>query len=130
MADLDYAFLADYAQIEGDKLSVIGGSFTHVSVDSTDGLFILSVAGRVRMSVGEQAAHLEVRLRGGDGAFEVGSSQELAVGPTAKPYGDDKVGILFVSGIAVPALLGLYEVFLTLNGVQVRRLAFDIALNS
>ena len=127
MADLDYAFIADYAQIEGDKLSVIGASFTHVVVKSLDGLFVVSVAGRVRMRADEEPAELGFRVVGGDGFFEITNTVELMPSETAKPYGDNKVGVLFATSFALPIFPGLCEVFLSLNGEEVRRLAFDIA---
>lgn len=129
MAELDYAFVADHAQVADGKLYAMGASFTHVTVPSTDGMFIMSVAGRVRMLVEEPGPEIGVRLRAPDGLFEVASSQLLAAGLNAKPY-DGKLGVLFAAGIATPIVLGLYEVFVSLDGQDVRRLAFEISLAS
>ncbi len=128
MAELDYVFLADHAQVMDGKLSSIGASFTNVTAASTEGLFMLSVAGRVRTTMGAANPELGIRLRGPGGMFEVSNATELFVGPQARPYGDGKVGILFAANLAVPIVVGLYEVFVSLDGEEVRRLAFDITL--
>lgn len=127
MAELDYAFLADHAQVEGGKLSALGASFTHVRADSPNGLFVLSVAGRVRKAVDEKQPTLSIRLRAPGDAFEMMSDTELNSGMDARPY-DDKIGILFAASLAFPIISGLYEVFVELDGVEVRRLAFDLEL--
>lgn len=127
MAELDYAFIADHAQIQGGKLSAIGASFTHVTVPSTEGFFVMSVAGRVRLQVGEPEPELGIRVRAPEGMFEITSSSQLEAGPDAKPY-NGKVGVLFAAGMAVPIIAGLFEIYVSLDGRDVRRLAFDLQI--
>lgn len=106
----------------------MGASFTHVSVNNADGIFVMSVAGRVRLTVGEPAPELGIRLRAPEGVFEVENTVQLDLGEDARPYGD-KVGVLFASGMAIPVIPGLFEIYLALNGVEVRRLAFDMVID-
>ncbi len=128
MADLDYAFLADHASVEGGKLSVIGASYTHGEVKGTSSLWVTSIAGRVRMQEGESPVELEIRISSPEGAYELVQTANLEPGPEARPY-SGKIGVLFASGVALPVLQsGLYEVLIYLDGVHVRRLAFDIAV--
>ncbi|HTL42041.1 MAG TPA: hypothetical protein VL294_11270, partial [Pseudolysinimonas sp.] len=79
MAQLDYAFLADYAQIEGGKLSALGASFTHAQATANDSLWITSIAGRVRAIEGE-TPHLEVKVVAPGGVFEIDSDAVLEAG--------------------------------------------------
>lgn len=131
MADLDYAFLADFAQIEGGKLSVIGGSYTHARVESDSGIWLTSVAGRVRSHIDSPPLDLSIVIKGPGGSYEVVQNATLEVGEDARPYGDGKVGILFATTFALPILeLGLFTVELRLDSELVRTLAFDMSVGS
>ena len=49
MAELDYAFLADYATISEGRLTAVGASFTHVFVPQLPVEISFAVAGRLRV---------------------------------------------------------------------------------
>lgn len=53
MADLDYAFLADYAKVERGLLTCVGGSYTHLFVQKLPATHMLYVAGRIRADLDE-----------------------------------------------------------------------------
>lgn len=129
MADLDYAFLADYAHVEGGKLSALGASYTHAEVASTNNLWVTSVAGRVRSVVDAPPIDLSIRVVGPGDAYEISTAAVIEVGPEARPYGDGKVGILFAQTFAIPILMpGLFHVQLSIDGELVRTLAFDVSV--
>jgi hypothetical protein len=128
MAELDYALLADYAQIEGGKLSVLGGSYTHAE-SSNKGLWLLTVAGRVRTSVDEGPVSLGIRIVAAGGVEYTSNFVLDANEANARPYGDGRVGILFASSSALPIVTaGLWEIFVSLDDVECRRLAFDMSV--
>ena len=128
MADLDYAFLADYAHIEGGKLSALGASYTHAEIGGLEGQWITSVAGRVRTTVDAPPVELSLRIVAPGSVYEVNYSDVLRVGEAARPYGDGTVGILFAATVILPIVAtGLYEVFVSIDGVESRRLAFDMS---
>lgn len=127
MAELDYAFLAEFAKVESNQLTVVGASYTHVFTPSLPANHLLYVAGRVRSLEGEVPPILAVKFRSPAEGFEIGVDSNLTA-EHARPY-DGKVGLTFAVGIGVPLMTeGLYEVLVELDGVEVRRLAFDLAL--
>lgn len=127
MAQLDYAFVADFAQVVEGKLSAIGASFTHVKVDSLEGAFVFSTAGRVRLLETEPDPELSIRWSAPGGGIEVSTSTQLKRTNDSRPY-DGKVGVLFSIGMMIPISEGLHEVFIAIDGDEVRRLAFDMAV--
>jgi hypothetical protein len=48
MAELDYAFVADFAQVEAGKLTVVGASYTYFSPPAFPVQHSFAIAGRVR----------------------------------------------------------------------------------
>ena len=128
MAELDYAFLADYAQIEGGKISALGASYTHAQVDTLPSPWMTTVAGRIRATEGEGPVELIVKIVPPDNAYEISAAGQIEAGTGVWPY-DGKVGLLFTLTAQMPLVSeGLYEVFVYLNGDQVRRLAFNVEL--
>lgn len=127
MADLDYAFLADYAQVIEGKITAVGASYTHVSVDSLPALFSTSVAGRVRTTVGADPIALKIKVIPPNEEYEIEVSGLLTTGEDVRPYGGDKLGVLFAftTQIPIPAP-GLYEVHVIVEDKLARRLAFDV----
>lgn len=126
MAELDYAFLADYAAVEGGKLNVMGASFTQVSVPRVPAQQQLYVAGRIRGSVNEP--HVEVRLiiTPPDDSFRLEGVMEISTGEH-EPYFEDRVGVLFAIGLPIPFdSAGLYEVLIEVDEVESRTLKFEV----
>jgi hypothetical protein len=131
MADLDYAFVADSARIESGTLSVLGASYTHATVNETTGLWVTSIAGRVRTTVGADPVQMEIAITAPDDAYELVQTATLEPGGGARPYGNGKIGILFASSVALPIVgPGLFEIRIRLDGQEVRRLAFDLSVDA
>lgn len=130
MARLDYAFLADYAQVEGGKLSAIGASYTHARISDANALWVTSIAGRVQTTQDADPIELGIRIVAPGELFEIAQTAVLEVGNEARPYAEGKVGVLFANTVALPVVEGLFEIYLTLDGEQVRRLAFDVVVDS
>ncbi|MGA8245722.1 MAG: hypothetical protein WB797_02365 [Nocardioides sp.] len=129
MAELDYAFLANYATVESGKLTAVGASWTFMGVPAFPQAARMAVAGRVRGRMDEPPIDLTVELVGPEDGFRIAATGQLAPAATTRPYGDGMVGHLFAVDMAV--LLpqaGLYEVFVTINGEQARRLAFEASV--
>lgn len=127
MIELDYAFLADYAIISGDKLTAVGASYTFLAPAGFPLLHNLAVAGRVRCQQQEDPIRLGLEVSTPGNEMRMRFDLPLQVDPNARPYGPDRrVGVLFVAQTTLPIhRSGLYEFQLSLNGEEVRRLAFE-----
>ncbi len=129
MAELDYAYLADYAVVSDGKLSTIGASFTHVGVGAFPSALNLAVAGRIRVAAEIGSVSLLVRILPPKDEYRVEFAGILEAGPQARPYGDGLVGVLFSVTATVPLPNpGLYQVEIHVDGELARRLAFDAEL--
>lgn len=128
MADLDYAFLADFAQVENGRLMVIGGSYTHATLrdQPLPASWITSVAGRVRMREGDGPVDLGIELGPDDGGYLINLGHVLTPDQAARPYADGKVGVLFAATLSIPILnAGTYTCRVSLDGEHVRTLRFE-----
>lgn len=129
MAELDYAFLAEYAKVEGGTLSALGASYTQIAVARLPSQHLLYVAGRVRAPLGENP-DLSLTIKSPQGRFELSISFGAPDLSDVRPY-DGKVGVLFAANVPIPLIdTGLYQVLLHLDGQQVRRLAFEVEVIS
>jgi hypothetical protein len=130
VAELDYAFLAEYAKVEpGGNLTAVGASYTHLFVPAFPNQHLVSVAGRVRAAVGESPS-LRITFQTPNETFQMQADVQLNAVPDARPYGPalDMVGLQFAMSFVVPLpTQGLYEVHLALDEVHVRMLAFTAA---
>lgn len=131
MAELDYAFLAEYAQVDPTgKLTAVGASFTRVTPAGMPAAQLFFVAGRVRAREDEGPVALHVEITAPDKQLTIGLDSQLTAGPAVMPY-DGKVGLLFAIGTVLPLNRpGLYWVTVSLDGEEVRRLAFDVVPTS
>ncbi|MBZ5735637.1 hypothetical protein K8Z61_14170 [Nocardioides sp. TRM66260-LWL] len=130
MAEIDYAFLADYAKVNPTgSLTAVGASWHFLQVPALPTKHRLSIAGRVRGKVGDEAVAIEFRIQGPNDGFTISLGGELMAPPNAG-YGDGKVGLLFAVDIDVPLpTTGLYQVTVVLPDADVRRrLAFEVVL--
>ncbi|MFB9776350.1 DUF6941 family protein [Brevibacterium otitidis] len=126
MAELDYAFLADYATISEGRLTAVGASFTHVFVPQLPVEISFAVAGRLRVREDEEAPELKVRFAAEESNFEATVSGVVHRSPESLPY-DGKVGILFTLAAGVPvAYEGLVQVEIFVNGEHQRYLAYEV----
>ncbi len=126
MADLDYAFLADYAVVEGGKLTAVGASYTYIVAGPMPAAHNLVLAGRIRAPENVRSIPLTLRVEPPDGSYIVDLSAELHRDPSAQPYAG-KLGFLFSLSFGMPLpVFGLYQIYLRLDGADVRRLAFEV----
>jgi hypothetical protein len=124
---LDYALVADYARVEGGKLTIVGASYTHVRTPTIPGAHLLAVAGRVRSGAQANPVALRITVQSPGNEYTLSMDASLAPDDTTRPY-DGKVGLLFAATITIPLPSeGLYEVFIDLDSQRVRRLAFDVS---
>lgn len=128
MAELDYAFLADFASIQEGRLTAVGGSFTHMDVPMLPTRVEFSLAARVRVLEEEEPVELEVRISAPQSNSNLSVTGQVAAGPHARVY-DGKKGILVTFKAE---LLITYEELVTVdvvvNGQHARRLAFDVVV--
>ena len=110
MAELDYAFLADYAAVQDGKLTAVGASFTLMRTPVIPGETILSIAGRVRVTTDEKDLEVTIRVRAPENAYVLEFNIRDDDLQTYPRYAD-KRGILFAVQVRVPLIsVGLYEV--------------------
>lgn len=129
MAELDYAFLADHAQVENGRLFVTGASFTHVQTGGFPSGLRMSVAGRIRAEESSDSTDVVIDITSpGDDGYKLEMAATISDSDGVRPY-DGKVGRLFAFGTDLPIPVeGLYEVNISVDGVHARRLAFSVEL--
>lgn len=129
MAEIDYAFVADYARVEENgTLTTVGASYMFLGVERFPAPHRLYIAGRVRGREDEEPPVMSVTVTGpGDPPFKVSTTAQLQRSTNARPYGDGKLGYLFaMEASIVLAAPGLCEVIITLPDYdEERRLAFE-----
>lgn len=127
MADLDYAYLADYAAVENGRLTAVGASFTYVLASALPGNRPIAVAGRVRVPENSEGFDLNVEFAGPGGAWRFDVDAHVMVEEVI-PY-DGKRGALFAVQTNLPLTEpGLYTVKVALDGEVVRVLKFELTL--
>jgi len=114
MAELDYAFLADFSQIQDGKLTVVGGSYTHVKRPIFPADHLLCVAGRVRVPEPGDGVGISITVAAPEESYRLGVAGQLLAEPNTPRY-DGKIGLLFSVSTMIPVpIAGLYEVFIAL----------------
>ena len=127
MAELDYAFLADYAAVENGRLTAVGASYTHASVASLEGSWVTAVAGRLRTQVGAEPVRLRIVIGPEEGPIQFRFESELQPDEHARPYGDGTIGVLFASLFTLPILVdGMYKCDVYFDDFRVRTLRFEV----
>ena len=122
MAELDYAYLAEFAQIIDSKLTAVNASFIDVKT-AVPGHFQFAVAGRVRAPADTDLVRLAVKLVSTDNATFVWNAELTTEG---LPVYDGKVGILFAVRLGIPITKhGLFVVTIDVDDEEARRLAFE-----
>lgn len=125
MAELDYAYLADYAQIEGGKISSLGASYTHAAVPVMPSAWMTSVVGRVRADDDCAPVPIRIEVTSPDNGYKVAFEDELPRTADVRPY-RGRVGLLFTITAQLPLVTpGLYTFDIYVDGEHARRLAFE-----
>jgi hypothetical protein len=126
MAELDYAFIAEFAKVENGKLTAVGASYIDVRPGILPTQQLLAVAGRVRAPEDVEVIGLRIRINPPGNAMNIIVTGELRPGPETVRY-DGKLGVLFA--LSAPVTLtteGLCEIFIDVDEVEQRRLAFRV----
>lgn len=125
MAELDYAFIAEYAKVEAGKLTAVGASYLDIRPPVLPAQHILFIAGRVRAPEDTESIGLKLRINP-PGDVSIVLDGRITIG-SEEPRYDGKVAVMFAASAAVPLLsAGLCEIFVDIDEVQQRRLAFAI----
>jgi Family of unknown function (DUF6941) len=125
MAELDYAFIAEYAKVEAGKLTAVGASYADIHPPALPAQHILFIAGRLRGPEDTESIALKIRIDP-PGDMNIVLDGTVTVGQELPRY-DGKVGVLFAASAAVPLIrAGLCEIFVGVDGHEERRLAFAI----
>ncbi len=128
MAELDYAFVADFARVEPNgTLTSIGASWTFLEAKELPAVHRMAVAGRIRARVEEGEIGVRIDVRGPNDLFNIAATGMVGGRTGARPYGDGLVGHLFALDLQIPLPTeGTYIINVELDGEQVRRLAFEV----
>jgi hypothetical protein len=126
MAELDYAFIAEFAKVEvSGTLTAIGASYLEVRPLGFPAQHPFSVAGRIRAPEDAETINLTIRINP-PGNMNVVINGSLVPGPESVKY-DGKVALLFAASASIMLTTpGLCEIFIDVDGQEQRRLAFNI----
>lgn len=129
-AELDYAYLAEYAKVESNKLTAVGASYTYLFTDEVPAVHLLTVAGRIRVPEDYGVVPLSINLIAPEEQYVITFETELQQTKDYHPYAG-KVGLVFAITMQIPlASTGLYEVNVDVEGKRARRLAFEVKLTA
>lgn len=124
--ELDYAYLAEFVNSERGRLTAVNASFTEVAAQGFPVSMSLGVAGRIRRQEGESDPELEIQIRTPGEGTDLDLSIVLSSEYEAVTYDRKVANVFAVNGPLVFTEPGLVEVLLSINGTQVRRLAFEV----
>lgn len=99
MAELDYAYLAEFAQVIDGKLTAVNASFIAVTTP-VPAVFQFAVAGRVRAPVEAGIVDLAIQIVAPDDSTKITWQSELRT--DGHQVYDGKVGILFALRTGCP----------------------------
>lgn len=124
--ELDYAFLAEYARVEGNSLTAVGASFTSLAVPVLPLSTTVYVAGRFRAPAQGGPFAVEVRAGAADADPSVIMATALDPAQAVAPY-RGRAGMTFAVGMPVTfATPGMKQVQVVLEGDVVRALYFEV----
>lgn len=127
VAELDYAYLAEFAKTERGSITAVGASFTEVVAPSYPSAIDVTIAGRVRRPVNTNApiVRFEVFDVDSPNSAQLEIEYQLEDELDAVQY-DGKVGSVFAA--KAPIFLsgpGLVVIKIYLDNQFARRLAFE-----
>jgi hypothetical protein len=123
--ELDYAFIAEFAKVESGKLTAVGASYLEVRPPTFPVPHSFSIAGRIRAPEDTEAIGLVIRINP-PGNMNIVFNGTLTPGADSVRY-DGKEAVLFAATASIVlATPGLCEIFIDVDGLEQRRLAFNI----
>jgi hypothetical protein len=129
MAELDYAFLAEFAKVERGLLNCFGASYTHVYIPKMPATHTLHVAGRIRADV-DELPNLSITAISPTKQYEITFGMVPSGLKEVRAY-NGKVEILFAVSGPIPIVeSGLYRVVIDLDGKRARELVFEVEVDS
>jgi hypothetical protein len=127
VAELDFAVLAEFAKAEAGGLVVVGGGFGRVRAARLPAAQTIGVGYRVFLEPGEEAV-ARVSIAGPEGSFRVGVESSIA--PIEEPPVEGRLAAIQAAQLTLPLpAVGLYEVVIEINDVQVKRMVFEVELS-
>ncbi|VBA61220.1 hypothetical protein LAUMK41_04596 [Mycobacterium attenuatum] len=125
MAELDYAFIAEYAKVEAGKLTAVGASYIDIRPLTLPAQHIVYIAGRIRAPEDAESIALKIRINP-PGNMNIVLDGTITIGAEEPRY-DGKVAVMFAASAVIPLVsAGLCEIFVDVDEVEQRRLAFAI----
>jgi hypothetical protein len=126
MAELDYAFIAEFAKVENGKLTAIGASYIELRPLVLPVQHLLSIAGRIRAPEDTEVISFNIRVNPPGNAMNFVLNGEMRPGDDAIRY-DGKLAMLFAFSIPVTLMVeGLCDIFIEIDNVEQRKLAFRV----
>lgn len=125
-AELDYAFLADYARADGGTITAVGASFTQAEASKFPTQLTISIAGRVRRLEDDEDPTVGLTITPPGGSPVMSMEFEITSDDDAVVYDGKVANVFAVRGPVICNDPGLCEVNITVNGEQARRLAFEV----
>lgn len=128
--DVDFLILADYAEIVGGKLYLMGGAWDRMTVrDAAQPMrFAVALGVLVPWNATNQTHNLRVTIEDADATQHgtlIESSFVAGRPPDLKPGSTQRV-LLAVVSIAAPPPAGDYALLVTIDGEQRRRVGFTV----
>ena len=127
VAELDYAFVADFARVEPNgTLTAISASWTNLVVRSFPAGRRLAIAGRVRGHIDEPSIPVRVTMSGPDAKVIFTFDFTVSPGESAQPYGEGLIGHLFAIDTMMPLTSpGVHSIEVFIDNVLARTLKFE-----
>lgn len=124
-ADLDYAFLAEFARTQDGTITAVGASFAQTRSSGFPAMMKLYLAGRVQWPANESAPSILIEVHG-PGESPTTEFSSTLESPEDAVRHEGKIATVFVfSGPLVLSEPGIYVCRITLDGEFVRHLAFE-----
>jgi hypothetical protein len=127
MAELDYAFIAEFAKVENGKLTAIGASYIDIRPPVLPIQHLLSIAGRARAPEDTEVIGFSININPPGNAMNFVLAGEMRPDAGDSVRYDGKVGVLFAFSIPITLTVeGLCEIFVKIDDAEPRRLAFRV----
>ena len=129
---LDFAFVADYAQAAAGKINVIGGAFDTIWLKDVPAIYpIVSLAMRFLISPGEfnRSHSLEVIIVDADGKKLATANGQMGVGPNDAAQSWKPANVVMTLNFVNLRFdrFGSYAIEILVNGMSLKSLPLELA---